>query len=125
MVNILLIEPDAILAGQYKSALSGAGFRVRRSVSAQDAVILADRSRPDIVILEPMLAGHSGIEFLYEFRSYPEWQTVPVIILSRSRADELDFGDDSINELGIVQVLYKPEVSLKRLTQIVSRIVNR
>ena len=32
--------------------------------------------KPAIVMLELQLVEHSGIEFLYEFRSYPEWQRV-------------------------------------------------
>src|SRR5438309_2019280 len=82
MKNILLVEPDYILARIYSQALNRAGYKVTLASNAQMAITLADKKQPDLVILELQLIEHSGIEFLYEFRSYQEWQAIPVIINS-------------------------------------------
>lgn len=76
-MNVLLVEPDTKLAGMYKTALESAGHKVFWALDAQSAVHLADDSAPDLVVLEIQLTSHSGIEFLYEFRSYNEWQDIP------------------------------------------------
>jgi two-component system phosphate regulon response regulator PhoB len=73
MANILLIEPDRLLAEIYQRALSSEGHNVVVCAGAQSAILSADQSTPDLVILELQLVEHSGIEFLYEFRSYSEW----------------------------------------------------
>jgi DNA-binding response OmpR family regulator len=83
MARILLLEPDQVLAEAYRQALQQQGHSVVLSTSAQTAVLVADDHRPDLVILELQLVEHSGIEFLYEFRSYADWQDIAVIIQSQ------------------------------------------
>jgi DNA-binding response OmpR family regulator len=120
--RILLIEPDFVLSGVYKEALTRAGYQVDCAVSAQTAIHLADSKKPDLVILELQLIEHSGIEFLYEFRSYPEWQTVPVIIQSQVPPSEFSSSWQIMKkQLGVGVYLYKPQVSLKQLISSVNQ----
>jgi DNA-binding response OmpR family regulator len=114
MSRILLLEPNRILAETYRQALESAGYSVMWCVDAQGAVNLADKKKPKAAVVELQLAGHSGIEFLYEFRSYPEWQLVPVIVLSSVPPSEVDL-EGSLKELGVVAYHYKPDVTLRKL----------
>ncbi len=116
MADILLIEPDRILADTYLQALSAAGHSVGVCATAQAGIMVADQITPDLVVLEVQLTMHSGIEFLYEFRSYPEWQQVPVIIHSQVPPDEFD-GSRALleQELGVKAYLYKPQTTLHDL----------
>jgi len=82
MAHIILIEPDRLLAEAYYNGLAAEGFSVTACASAQAAIMAADQQTPDAVIMELQLIEHSGIEFLYEFRSYSDWQNIPVIINS-------------------------------------------
>jgi DNA-binding response OmpR family regulator len=115
-VNILLLEPDSILGATYQRALEQAGHVVAWSRNAEEAVDLVDRDAVDVVILELQLPGHGGIEFLYEFRSYPEWQSVPVILHTfvPPRDVVIPMG------LNVAAHAYKPETSLKQLVGYVS-----
>jgi len=116
MAEILLVEPDSRLAATYAKTLQAAGHHVTTVPSAQTAIVAADTALPDLVILELQLVEHSGIEFLYEFRSYPDWQAVPVII--QSQVPPAEFSDNwqlLQNELGVQAYLYKPRTSLRRL----------
>lgn len=116
MARILLIEPDRVLAESYVQALTHAGHEVQAAGGAQAAVMSADAIQPDLVIVELQLVAHSGIEFLYEFRSYADWQDVPVIVQSNVPAHEFnDSGDLLRDELGVRDYLYKPRTSLAEL----------
>lgn len=120
MAHILLIEPDHSLARAYKSALESANHSVSISTSAQTAVDAADETCPDVVIMELQLIAHSGIEFLYEFRSYADWQKIPVIILSRVPPAEFNQCARTMREhLGVAQYCYKPQTDLKQLLHVV------
>jgi len=114
-MHILLIEPDAVLAATYASALEAAGHTVAHAHTAQQAVMLADEQKPALVILEPQMARHNGIEFLYEFKSYPEWQRIPVIILSSVPPKELESVAVLRSQLSVVAVLGKSKTSLADL----------
>jgi DNA-binding response OmpR family regulator len=117
MNTVLLIEPDRVLAEIYKRAIETDGLMAVTTVSgAQAAIIAADQCKPDLVILELQLIEHSGVEFLYEFRSYPEWQPVPILVQTI-----VPFGEFRDNwqllqdELGVRAYLYKPHTSLRQL----------
>ena len=114
-MKILLIEPDAVLAATYVTALEAAGHSVAYAHTAQQAVMLADEQKPGLVILEPQMARHNGIEFLYEFKSYPEWQRIPVIILTSVPPSELEKLSVLRSQLSVVAVLGKSKTSLADL----------
>ena len=116
MAAILLIEPDRLLAETYYQSLITAGYDVSVCPSAQSAVLAADKITPELVILELQLVEHSGIEFLYEFRSYPEWQDIPVIIHTQVPAAEFHGNSQLLSrELGVTTYLYKPHTTLRQL----------
>jgi DNA-binding response OmpR family regulator len=114
--QILLIEPDRVLAEIYRQALLATGHTVVCCASAQAGIISADQHRPDLVILELQLVEHSGIEFLYELRSYPDWQDIPVIIHTHVPPGEFTANRRLLKEqLGVASYIYKPTASLKEL----------
>ncbi|HEX4774848.1 MAG TPA: response regulator [Candidatus Saccharimonadales bacterium] len=115
-MNILLIEPDRLLAETYFKALLQAGHQVVACAGAQTAILAADQRTPDLVIMELQLVEHSGIEFLYEFRSYIDWQRVPVIIQTLVPPGEFQASWQLLkNELGVQAYLYKPRTKLADL----------
>jgi DNA-binding response OmpR family regulator len=111
--RILLIEPDYILGSIYRKAFEDIGHQVILANGAQSGIMAADKAKPDLVILEIQLVEHSGIEFLYEFMSYCEWQDVPVVINTHVPISEFVGSWDILKEvLGIKEYLYKPQTSL-------------
>ena len=121
-MNILLIEPDRVLAGTYRAALQAAGHKVLMCASAQSAVFAADEVTPDVVVLELQLVKHSGLEFLYEFRSYPEWHHIPIVIHSHIPAGEFSDSWELLRDhLGVAAYHYKPLTSLQTLLRSVNR----
>lgn len=116
--KVLIVEPDRVLADTYAQALRQLDFVTKTCATAQAGVHACDTDTPDIVVLELQLVEHSGIEFLYELRSYPDWQSIPVIIQSHVPPGE--FADNwqlLKDELGVVTYLYKPQSTLKDLQQ--------
>jgi DNA-binding response OmpR family regulator len=115
-MRILLIEPDRLLAEIYQRALKTAGHDVVVCAGAQAAVMAADQQTPDLVILELQLVEHSGIEFLYEFRSYPEWQDIPAVAHTFVPPAEFNGSHHLLkDELGVQDYLYKPRATLQDL----------
>jgi len=115
MMHVLCIEPDRVLARTYTQALQHAGYTTAYAATAQDAVDAADTKRPDLVVLELQMTGHDGIEFLHEFRSYPEWRDIPVIVNTNLTPAALEPVKPALVELGIGACLYKPYATLQQL----------
>lgn len=121
MAHIILIEPDKVLAETFRHSLLEAGHTVVPCASAQAAIMAADQTRPDVVVLEVQLIEHSGIEFLYEFRSYADWQKIPVIIQTGVPAGEFANNWQTLkHQLGIEAYLYKPQTTLQQLLKSVN-----
>ncbi len=121
-MNILVIEPSEILAKIYQQAFKDSGHSVQIASGAQEAISALDGNQAafDVIFLELQLAGHFGVEFLYELRSYNEWQNIPVVVLSMIPEAELSQQLKKLSELGIIKYLYKPTTSLQKLTSLVS-----
>jgi DNA-binding response OmpR family regulator len=121
MNRVLVLEPDRLLAETYQQALTHAGYEASYVTSGQAAVDSADVVMPDLIILELQLPAHNGLEFLYEFRSYSEWQQVPVIVNTNVPPNSFDSTNESIySELGIKAWHYKPQTSLQLLIRSVN-----
>jgi DNA-binding response OmpR family regulator len=119
MAHILLIEPNTLLAESYKQALTHAGHTVMHVSGAQAGIDAADTQTPDLVITELHLPGHSGIEFLHEFRSYTEWIRIPVVLNTALTSSQIAPAIEALHrDLGIREVLYKPRTSLQDLVRI-------
>jgi DNA-binding response OmpR family regulator len=115
-MNILLVEPDNILKQTVINALENDGHTVIGAENAQQAMDELDKSKNfDLVILELQLAGHGGVEFLYECRSYSEWQELPVIVHSMVPANRLARNQKMLDLLGVKSYFYKPATSLGQL----------
>lgn len=123
-MNVLIIEPDVILAKQYQKAFEHAGVEARICADAQTAVIAIDDKRPSVVVLELQLAGHSGVEFLHEFRSYEDWADIPVVVHSSVPEYAIGASKNTWKQLGVTRYFYKPKTSLQQLVGAAKSTVN-
>jgi len=114
-MKILLVESDQILANIISTLFARHGHKVLATADAQAAIAAADTQIPDAIILDLLLPGRSGTEFLYELRSYPDWQQIPVVVYSSLPASEVHIASDCFKQLDVQQFLYKPETSLTDL----------
>lgn len=106
--RILLIEPDTILAQNYSIGLRRADNDVCHVAGGQAAIGVLDTYEPDIIVLELLLPGHNGYEFMHELRSYTDLQDVPIILLTFVPQPDVGLTDLQLERLGIAKYLYKP-----------------
>ena len=123
MARILFIEPDRLLGANAKKILKHSGHSVDWHVDPQAAMDSADAAHPDIIILDLLLAGRSGVEFLYELRSYPDWQKLPVIIYSNVPSEDFNTAGIGALQLNIAAYYYKPATSISELSRSINRIL--
>ena len=119
MKKVIVLEPNRVLARQYVLALGAAGFDVHWASDGHMAVFTADKNTPQVIVMELLIAGHSGIEFLYEFKTYKDWQAIPIVILSMIPPHEISGTPQALAALGVTHYLYKPHTTLKHLQNVV------
>ena len=87
--NILLVEDDAALAELLIWHLERDGHQVDRTPDGEEALLRATETPPDIVLLDWMIEGLSGIEVCRRLRRRAETANVPIIMLT-ARGEEED-----------------------------------
>jgi two-component system phosphate regulon response regulator PhoB len=87
--KILLVEDDANLVELIRYNLDKEGFDVVTTPDGEEALVLAEEDRPDVVVLDWMIANLSGIEVCRRLRRAPETAGLPIIMLT-ARAEESD-----------------------------------
>jgi two-component system phosphate regulon response regulator PhoB len=87
--KILLVEDDANLVELIRYNLDKEGFEVISTPDGEEALVLAEEERPDVVVLDWMIANLSGIEVCRRLRRAPETAALPIIMLT-ARAEEGD-----------------------------------
>ena len=87
--RLLLVEDDRALADLVSFHFERAGYAVTRTGDGEEALILADEVKPDIVLLDWMIEGISGIEVCRRLRRRSTSANTPIIILT-ARGEERD-----------------------------------
>ena len=97
--NILIVEDEESILELIAINLHQAGFNPIRSLNAEYAETLIREALPDLIILDWMLPGMSGVEFAKRVRGNPNTKNIPIIMLT-AKSDEsnklkgLDVGAD-------------------------------
>src|SRR3954464_9169129 len=86
---MLIVEDDKILAELLVWHFEREQFDVRWTADGEKALLLVDEQVPDIVILDWMIEGTSGIEVCRQLRRKPATANVPIIMLT-ARGEEMD-----------------------------------
>jgi two-component system phosphate regulon response regulator PhoB len=87
--KVLVVEDEAALQEMLSYNLEADGFQVSRAASGEEAEILIAEERPDLIILDWMLPGTSGIEICRRVRTRPETRGIPIVMLT-ARGEEGD-----------------------------------
>src|ERR1700704_7170525 len=89
MRNILVVEDESAIAELISINLRHAGFEVTIAANAEQAQASIDGAFPDLVILDWMLPGQSGLALAKRWRGQARTRELPIIMLT-ARAEESD-----------------------------------
>ncbi|MFM1805802.1 MAG: hypothetical protein RL212_61 [Pseudomonadota bacterium] len=87
--SILIVEDEPSIAELIAVNLTHAGFLPVRAFQTEQASQLMKEVLPDLIILDWMLPGQSGVQFAKELRSNERTKDIPIILLT-ARSDEMD-----------------------------------
>jgi|YNPNPStandDraft_1061719.scaffolds.fasta_scaffold11074_4 DNA-binding response OmpR family regulator len=119
--HILLVEDDHRLAQALQLALETARHRVTVAYTGDEAVTLAFREKPDLIVLDIYLPGLDGLEVCRQVRART---FVPILMITGARTEEQDrvvglrFGADDylVKPFGMAEFVARVEALLRRTT---------
>jgi two-component system phosphate regulon response regulator PhoB len=87
--NILVVEDEPAIQELLALNLTQAGHKAMRALSVEQAQMLMQETLPDLIILDWMLPGLSGIEFARKLKAAELSKSIPIIMLT-ARGEEAD-----------------------------------
>jgi two-component system phosphate regulon response regulator PhoB len=89
MSSVLVVEDESAIAELISINLRHSGFEVTLAASADQAQAVVDHVLPDLVLLDWMLPGQSGLQLAKRWRADPRTRELPIIMLT-ARIEEAD-----------------------------------
>ncbi len=92
-VTVLVVDDDPDVTMFLGTILGDAGMRVVTAHDGHEALERLQEVTPDLISLDLVMPGKSGVRLLHDLRKHPSWQRIPVIIVTGHARDEKVRGD--------------------------------
>lgn len=117
--RVLLIDDDAPLAAEYANALEQAGMEVQVLSDPTQAVTMIRGFLPDLLLLDNIMPGCSGLELAALLRQHQGMLSLPILFLTA----DTDVGNKRLAlDLGATDLLMKPIASAQLVEQVRARV---
>lgn len=115
MAKIMLVEDDNNLREIYEARLLAEGYEIVSAKDGEEALAMAVKERPDLIISDVMMPKISGFDMLDILRSTPETKNTKVIMMTAlSQAEDKTRAD----KLGADRYLVKSQVTLEDVAKV-------
>ena len=120
MAVILLAEDDNNLREIFEMRLQAEGYDVLTANDGEEALVIALKEKPDLIIADIMMPNMSGFEMLETMRGAPGTDKIKIIIMTAlGQAEDQARGE----KLGVVKYLVKSQVTLEDFVRVVKDVV--
>src|SRR3989344_8497593 len=120
MAKVMLVEDDNNLREIYEARLQAEGYEIVSAKDGEEALALAVKEKPDLIITDIMMPKISGFDMLDILRSTPETKNTKVIMMTalgqvedKTRADKL----------GADRYLVKSQVTLEDVAKVAREVL--
>ncbi len=87
-VTVLVVDDDPDITTFLGTILEDAGMNVSTAHDGDSALDRIREAPPDLISLDLVMPGKSGIRLLHELRKHPRWSRIPVLIVTGHGRDE-------------------------------------
>jgi CheY-like chemotaxis protein len=121
MAKILLVEDDNNLREIYEARLQAEGYDIVSARDGEEALTVAMKERPDLIISDVMMPKISGFDMLDIIRSTEETKNVKVIMMTAlSQAED----KERASKLGADRYLVKSQVTLEDVAKVAREVLS-
>lgn len=122
MATILIIDDDPEYINAYTIVLQKPGYSIFTAGNSSDGMVIAEKERPDIIVLDMLITGTGGVQFLKWLRAQPALKDTKVIVLSNLESDNVVA---NAKKLGISEYLIKANTTFDELAEKVKQVLQQ
>lgn len=98
---VLVVDDDPDTRELFRRALTKDGREVIEAGDGAEALAQLSRQRPSLILLDLMMPVMDGFEFVEEFRRHPDWQGIPILVVTAKHPTK----EDRTRLIGSVQAI--------------------
>ena len=118
MLKIAIVEDDQTISQMYRLKFESENFDVDTAENGMLGLKLAEKMKPDMILLDLMMPQMNGDEMLTAMRKTKWGKDIPVIILTNVGETEIP---KSIMDLGVKKVILKADMTPKQVVDLVKQ----
>ena len=116
----LVIEDEFSLLEEVLEWLRFEGFDALGAVNGHEGISLALRQPPDLVVSDVMMPEMDGFEFVDRFRNNPEWNSIPIVVLT---SKDLTYGERQRLQGSVENIYRKGNYDRKQFMEEIHRVL--
>ena len=105
MKTVLVVDDEASLRNLVRTTLESDSYRILEASDGNEALEIAIVEKPDLVVVDWMMPGRTGIEVVVELRKTVHGKDIPIVMLT-ARGQQIDIERGA--EAGVTVYLVKP-----------------
>ena len=114
MTKVMVVEDDGDIRSAYVFELKQAGFEVSQASDGAEAVPVFERVHPDVVLLDMLMPGLSGLDFLRSANITGRFPNTRIVALSNIDTPRVV---QQAKELGVSQYVLKVNTTPKQVVE--------
>ena len=116
MVKVAIVEDDVAIAQMYRFKFEAEGYQVETAENGRLGLELAEKMRPDMILLDLMMPEMTGEELLTAMRKTAWGKDIKVVVLTNRGEQEIP---DSVREQGVTAVILKADMTPRQVAELV------
>jgi DNA-binding response OmpR family regulator len=118
MIKIAIVEDDQAISQMYRFKFEAEGFDVETAENGKLGLELAEKMKPDVILLDLMMPEMTGDEVLEKLRASAWGKDIKVIILTNMGEQEIPA---KVRELGVSDVILKADMTPRQVADVVKK----
>lgn len=82
MQRILVVDDDPDIREYFAAVLGDNGYQVEAVRDAASALARLETFHPDVIIVDVLLPGRSGLDLFVTLRRHPGWSSIPLVVIT-------------------------------------------
>src|SRR5277367_5735574 len=118
MIKIAIVEDDQAISQMYRFKFEAEGYSVETADNGKLGLELAEKMRPDIILLDLMMPEMTGDEMLRQLRTTDWGKDIKVIILTNMGEQEIP---SELKTLGVSDMVLKSDMTPRQVAELVKK----
>ena len=113
MKKIAIIEDDQAISQMYRMKFESEGYQVETAENGKLGLELAEKMKPDMILLDIMMPEMNGDEMLAQMREQPWGKHIKVMVLTNVGEEELPH---RLSTLDVLDIILKADMTPKQVS---------